>query len=235
MNRRNIYPAVVLAAALSSWASAGSVTFNGSTAHQHGSGFGSVLNLLSVQHNGSEYGSVYYDGGADVITGHAKNDSDTVTVQQLIDIGATDGDIGLVLNLNQTGSSDPMNIRSFTVRFQKADNTELFTAVFTPGAPNAPTSALTVIGQGTGTAGYLFKVNLSAAEKTLLYSDVTNRVGMFILEENAIEGSNDGQDSFFLGRYSGLTPGPLPIPLPVAAIPGGALLGAMMLRRRFRG
>lgn len=211
--------------------SAATVSFDGSTAAFGGTGFGNVLNLLTVQNNNSEWGTIGWDGTQETRTGNAKPNSSTRTVATLQSNGIAGNDLGIVFNMAQTGSSDTLNLKSFGVRFYAANGSTLFDAVFTPGAPNSPTNALTVEGQGTGSSGYLFVINLSQAEITQFYANPANRMGMFILQENAITGSNGGQENFYIGKLSELSGGPTPIPLPTSALAGGALLLPLFARR----
>src|SRR5262245_25139082 len=86
-------------------AQAGTITFTNTQVDESGTGFGSVLNLLSVQNDTSEYGEVTLDtSGNEVDTvGNTKNSSTIRTVNEVV--GASGNtDIGLVFNINQQGS-----------------------------------------------------------------------------------------------------------------------------------
>jgi len=236
-------------------ARAGSVTFTGQTADLNGTGFGTVLSVLSLQNNGTEWGAQGIKNGTiDGIAldnkglgGNASNSngSNTQTVSNFFSIDPNfiaHGDtLGLVFNVNQEGSqgSTTLNLHNFYVDFYKSDNTLLFSLKFDDSNPsNADTSALAPIAHnGTGTSGQLFHTNMTAAEYYAFFGTVANPnlnnfVGMHVREADAIGNSNDGQDNWFLIAEQG--PGfPPPIgagpgtPLPSAAWSGIALMAGL--------
>jgi len=181
-------------------ARAGSVTFNGSTADLNGTGFGTVLSVLSVQDkdnpnspgnllewgaqgphsNGYVVDGITVDGNG--LAGEASNSqgSNIRTVSNLFAIDANfiaHGDtLGLVFNVNQEGSlgSTTLNLHNFYVDFYKSDNTLLFSLKFDDAdASNADTSALAPIAHnGTGTSGQLFQINMTATEYYAFFGTV---------------------------------------------------------------
>jgi len=244
-------------AATAGTARAGSVTFSGQTADLNGTGFGTVLSILSLQNNGTEYGAQgpHVNGyNVDGITvngnglgGNASNSngSNIQTVSNLFAIDANfiaHGDTpGLVFNVNQEGNlgSSTLNLHNFYVDFYKSDNTLLFSLKFDDSdASNTDTSALAPVAHnGTGTSGQLFHINMTATEYYAFFGTVANPnlnnfIGMHVRSADAIQNSNDGQDNWFLIAEQG--PGfPPPIgagpgtPLPSAAWAGLALMAGV--------
>jgi len=245
------------AAATAGTARAGSVSFTGQTSDLTGTGFGTVLSVLSLQNNGTEWGAQGPNSAGYVVDGitlsnkglagnaSQSNGSNVQTVSNFFAIDPNfiaHGDtIGLVFNVNQEGNqgSITLNLHNFYVDFYKSDNTLLFSLKFDDSNPaNADTSALAPIAHnGTGTSGQLFHTNMTATEYysffgTVANPNLNNFVGMHVREADAIQDSNDGQDNWFLIAEQG--PGfPPPIgagpgtPLPSAAWAGLALMAGV--------
>jgi len=233
--------AFAAASLLGGTARAGSVTFSGATQDLNGTGFGTVLSVLSLQNNGTEWGAQgVKNGSIDSISldnkglgGNASNSngSNTQTVSNLFAIDPNfiaHGDtIGLIFNVNQEGAqgSLTLNLHNFYVDFYKSDNSLLFSLKFDDAdASNADTSALAPISHnGTGTAGQLFNVNMTATEYyaffgTVATPNLNNFIGMHVRSADAIQDSNDGQDNWFIIAQQG--PG---FPPPIGAGPGTPL------------
>src|SRR5262245_17126161 len=108
--------AVGILGAFAAGAEAGTITFTGIQVQENGTGFGSVLNLLSVQASGSgtsEYGEITWNGVSDVENvGDTKNSSETRSVADIF--GATgNNDVGLIFNINQQGSDTSLFLHNF--------------------------------------------------------------------------------------------------------------------------
>src|SRR5687767_12055524 len=73
--RTQVLSAIAIAT-LPTLCSAAVVTFKGASP-DNGTGFGSILNILSLQNRPEESGSVIRQSGADVLTGDATNTSQT--------------------------------------------------------------------------------------------------------------------------------------------------------------
>jgi hypothetical protein len=136
---------------------------------QGGTGFGNVVNILTLQLQGgpgpSESGSV---SPGNVLTGDAQNTSQCATVQQLLDAGINDTNLAFVFNLNQTGGDPTMHLDDFTVNFYDSDGNLLFSA------STAAVSEIeySVIEQGTGQSGYLFTLTgITAQQLPDFFSD----------------------------------------------------------------
>lgn len=176
--------------AIQSGASA-AITFLG-TYDDSGTGFGNVLNVLTVQQNGSEWGSILRSGGADVMGGDAKNTSSTRTVAEMSANGVNAMNLGVVFNINEPGSADEVTIQSFTMRFYHTNETAFFDLTWTGPLTLSPFM------NGTGGAGYAFSIELTAGQAALFFADSSNRIGMIVPEGSPITDTFDGPENFYL-------------------------------------
>jgi len=217
------------------------ISYSGETEQASGQGFGTILTLLTLHNNGSEYGSVAWNGSSDVLTQDATNTSATRTIAELNAIGIFGtSNFALMFNSNQTGVDTSIGVNSFTVTFfDSAGNTlkngaNDITALFTPGPPNADTSHLEPISpNGQGSAGQVFHVNLSAADAAIVFGNTSNRVGQFVTSGNALTNSNDGADGWSIANSGVLTPVPEPATFTMALGAIG-MLSLLAIRRRAR-
>lgn len=167
------------------------IAFNGGT-QQSGTGFGNILNVLSLHNNDSEWGSVTRLGGSDVLAGHATNQSFTRTAGEILASGADINNLGMVFNINEPGSSDEVLLREFTVIFYDATDAVMFSATWSTPLNLAP------VNNGTGGAGWIFDLVLTAAERAAFFGDANNRIGMIVPEASPIGNSFDGPENFYL-------------------------------------
>jgi len=188
--------AFLAVAAFSSPAPAAIVTFSGNSVDQSGTGFGTRLTILSLHNDGSESGAVTT---GDAISGNATSQSNAPTVTELAAVGITAATptFALIFNINQTGANPSLVLDDFTLDFRNGAGGLLFQAMYTAPAAGLP---LTMVDNGNGSAGWLFNVSLTAAEAASFFAVATNNIGQTILSANAITGSNDGADSFFVAR-----------------------------------
>lgn len=188
---------------------AATVTLSGPV-DQSGTGFGSVLNVLALQANGSEAGGVSWNGSADVISGDAKPFSQTRSVGEIKASGANTSTFGVVFNIAQPGNNPSVTLNQFSVVFYSAAGSELFVASF-----NTPT-VLEQIGGGVGNSGYLFNITLDPFEANF-FNDSTNRIGIRVTDP--ITGALGAPENFYL----------VPAPSAAAMMTG---VGLICLRRR---
>lgn len=208
-------PRIITAAvtALAVSAAHADVIFVGPTS-QSGTGFGNVLNVLTLHATPQEAGSVLWQGSGDLRSGDATNQSQTRSVAELTAAGVGALDFGVVFNINEPGSSAPVTLQQFELVFQDQTGEELFTQEWTGSMSLMPLAQ----GQGTGGAGYLFTVNLTPAQASLFFSDPANRIGMRV--ESPILSTAGGPENFYL------------IPAPGALALLGLAVGALGRRRR---
>jgi len=198
-----------------------------------GTRFGNISNILTLQNNGSETGSVAWNGSSDVLSGDAKNTSQTWLFSDIIAKGITNAsELGIVYNVNQQGKDSELNTNLINFSLQVYDSAGALvggipvgdSAAF--GSPNV----YPPIAQGTGGAGYLFDL-LSGYEIALapyFSSPGAYRLGM----SGNIDLSNDGPENFFFAKISGVTPVPEPGTL---LLLGFGLIGlAGFSRRKFK-
>jgi hypothetical protein len=202
------------------------ISFFGKNSDQTGTGFGHVLEVLDVQNGPSESGAVLWDGSKDVASGDAKNQGDTRSVTDLTGQGIDATHFSVIFNISQPKSSDPLDLHNFDLVFQNAAGQTLFTAAFDPSdGANASTAGLTADGQGVGQSGYEFPVTFTPAEATLFFGTSTNRVGMEILSNHAIDNTTaGGPEGFYVAKAAA-------VPEPASGLAMAGLAGAMLLRR----
>ena len=178
------------------------ITFHDEFVEENGTGFGNVLNTLTLQQQGSattEAGSVLWDGTDDVLSGDAKPQSQTVTVAQLTAEGFDASDLIVILNLNQTGSYPWLDLHSFTLRFYTSatDPSSSFDAFY---VNTGSTLALTPIGNGLGTgqAGHVFRITFEGTQGDDFFANDDHRIG--VLVDTPIDNqANSGPDNFYIG------------------------------------
>lgn len=215
--------------ALTSTARASLILGNPPVADLGGTGFGSVLSLLTI-HNPqgpTETGSVAWNGtqdvfaGADVVPGAPH--SLTRTFAELGWLNA--GEIRIIANLNETGASISATLTNLVMTIYNSAGGVVFssgpfTPVFFPD-----------IAQGTGQSGFVFL--LDAAQRAALNAAIPNfsanptyRVGLAASWDSI----DDGPETFFAARVPSL-PDPIPEPATFVLI-GTGLVAASLVRRR---
>ena len=231
--------AAVLGVLLATNAPAAQIVYTGTQVELAGTGFGNVTNLLSLQagaQSNSEFGSVSWNGSADVLGGAAANTSKTQSATALVAAGidANTG-LGLVFNINEPGNASDVTLHDFTVHFTDGAGASLFDATYT-----APVGGLSLSDTGgTGQSGHLFWLWLTPDELNQFFASGTNRAGMSVGSPNAIGNVAGGTENFFLAPYrpndpGGPGPGGEPVPEPASVAVWGALAVAGLAWRRRR-
>jgi len=175
-----------------------------------GQGFGSVINVLTLQRDTSETGSVSWNGSKNVITGAPTSGCDSLSICDGNDTGAS-GNIGktstqtfgtvgwnnaasivVSLNLNQTGANQTITVENLFFNVYSPTGVTLFTAHL----PDP--MAITTIEQGTGSGYFIYELtSLEQAEaESALFGanyNANNRVGISALLDAT---SNDGAETF---------------------------------------
>jgi len=216
-------------------ARAETISFNGEEGAFSGTGIGAVFTLITLQQKGgttTEAASVSWNGTSDVITGNAKTgnkQTQTQLVSLLKAAGINETNLDLVLQVNQNaGGANALDVNhSFTLNVFNSAGNIIDSATFTPGSPNADTSALT--GTGTGSSGWIFHVT------GLLASDFTTGTNRIGLDVQTMNNANSGSETFFLANDS--ADPPVHTPEPSTIVMSSimlAMFGVVGLRKRMK-
>jgi len=210
---------------------AATIFYTGIQADDSGTGFGTVLNLLTLQNNTSEWGSALYNtlGAIDTL-GDAKPNSRIQTVAAMAGplYNITSGNFGIIFNIAESANQKEVVLNDFSLRFytNPSNLTVYFDATYT-----APVGGLNLVevGSGTGNAGFLFSVSFTPTEAANFFSNPNNSVGGYVLQSKPITQTSGGQENFFIASM----PESAHMPEPSSSLLG--LFGACMLcgmRRR---
>jgi hypothetical protein len=213
--RRLFYGIAVIAGLLPTLAHA-SLTLIGESINK-GQGFGNVINVLTLQQNGFEQGSVAWGSGANaglnVLTGapDTGNQCGTTAICDGNNTGVdpnigktqtqTFGTVGwqnaasivVSLNLNQQGSAKAITLENLVMTVYSPTGVDLFHASL-----DQHNYLFTTLQQGTGVGYWIFE--LTAAEQVTAQAalfgtnyNANNRVGLSALMDLT---SNDGPETF---------------------------------------
>jgi hypothetical protein len=215
------------------------ITYHDEATNDFGTGFGNVLQTLALQQHGSadtQAGSVLWNGSADVLSGDAKPQSQTVTVAQLAAKGYDATNLIVVLNLNQTGSHPAINLHDFALRFYTSlDGSSYFDALYDLSDPRNTGSTLgltpQVHGLGTGQAGHVFRVHFEAAEAATFFANNAHRLGALVQTPMDDE-ANAGADVLYMSDADTIEVIPEPATLFVLIVGGLVAIGTRVVRRR---
>lgn len=202
---------------------AGPIVFTNTPVSDNGTGFGNVLNVLSLQaqgNNTSEFGAALLNNEFPV--GDATNQAQTRTVGELTSAGITSDNFGIVLDLNEAANELSVTLHNFTFRFytDPSDLGQFFDLTFDSPVP----LNLLTLNNGNGQSDWFFTVAFTPAQATAFFSNSANRVGAYIVSGDAITDVSDGADSFSIAA--------IPEPSTTAAIGLGFLLLVVSRRRR---
>jgi len=176
-----------------------------------GTGFGTILVILSLHANGSETGGVGWNGTNDIATGPSPTDVDlgaphsqTYTFQQLANLGFNAGNLGITYNVNEAGSAAGLNtvLQTLTINVYNPDGTIAYTSTTCVGCGgNFPAYE-----QGQGNSGYLF--TLDAAAQAALQNFFTNCPTCHLGLYASVNDTQDGAEDFYLVRQDTAVPEP---------------------------
>lgn len=205
------------------------IIFTNTQVNESGTGFGSRLTVLAVQqqgNNSTEFGSILWNGAADVDTDDSTNQSETQTVADLLAEGINENTLTVIFNINEGGDAAPvLTLHDFALIFQNAAGAELFRETYT-----APVGGLDLdqAGSGNGASGWKFNVAFAnPAAAAAFFSVPTNRLGMVIASDQAIEDTKGGAESFFV-----IAPVPEPSSALLCLVGLGSVLGFTRSRNK---
>lgn len=190
-----------------------------------GTGLGTVNTILTVNNSPMESGCVGFDGTADVVGAGAcpvgiaggdeqtgESQTQTRTMEELGLAGAQQ--LRIVLNASETGG-DAIGLDNLVLTIFGSDGTELFTS-----GPFAPV-VIPETFEGTGTAGFVFRLDETQAAAAQPFFAAQNRIGLAA----SLSATSSGNETFFVADVGGLVaPGPA-----VTEIPTMSSLGLVFL------
>ncbi len=219
------FGAIALAAAQS--ASASLVYLQSETFS--GTGLGSVSTVLTLQSpagTSTEAGSVAFNGGADILTGHTQAQNATFSLGQLGSRSASD--LRIVFNAVEPGPQSSVTLANLVLTIYSPTGALLFSSgAFTPITFPAP------VGNGIGNSGFLFGLDAAQAAQVqlLAYSGpfANNRIGLLA----SVSDAQGGIETFFVGTTGNGVDSALPVSEPATlALLGLAFGGAALGGRR---
>lgn len=195
----------------------------------NGTGFGTVLTLLTLHNTTSpEIGSVSWNGTTTVTSGDATNQSQTYTVQQLINAGVTANTFGVVYNVNETGPTpNPTTLNAFSLNVYNSAG--VLQGSITLSAQALAQNPYQMFEQGVGGSGYLFTVAETGGAFDLdavfaLHPD------WVIGASGSISQNDNGPETFYIVN----TANPVPEPTTMLLLGTGLAGIAAKVRRRRR-
>ncbi|MDT4967855.1 MAG: motif [Acidobacteriota bacterium] len=176
-----------------------------STLHPDGVGLRTVLSLQSPGSTSTESGGIKFTGSGDQTFGNATRGGTNNTVS-LADLGITQNNTAVQIgfNINEPGSgpgSTPVTVTSLILRAYDSNGNVVFTANMIDGP-----HTLGLLGNGQGTADYLFSLDAAAAARLAAVYNPNLRLGL----EATITNAQGGPESFYLGLGKASTPVPEP-------------------------
>jgi len=207
----------------------GIVLVGSNTLRPDGVGLRTVLSLQSPGHTSTESGGIKWTGSGDQVFGDATRGGTNNTVS-LTDLGVTRNStaIQIGINVNEPSGgpgSDPINVTAMTLTAYDTSGS----AVFTANLINGPYT-LQLLGNGQGTADYIFTLDQDAAARLAAVYDPNLRIGL----QATITNAQGGPESFYFGIGKSSTPVPEPTTMLLLGT-GLAGIAAKVRKRRNKG
>jgi PEP-CTERM motif len=217
---------VFLSVTASSAYADGIVLLGPSLLHPDGVGLRTVLSLQSPGSSSTESGGIRWTGSGDQTFGDVIRGGTNNTVS-LGELGATSTNtaIRIGLNINEPSGgpgSSPITVQSLILRAYDTSGNVVFTATLIDGP-----HTLQKLGNGQGTADYVFSLDQEAAARLAAVYNSSLRLGV----EATIFNAQGGPESFYLGLGTSSTVVPEPATMVLLGT-GLAGIAAKMRKRR---
>lgn len=191
-----------------------------------GVGIRTVLSLQSPGNSSTESGGVKWTGSGDAIFGNAtRGGTNNTVLASELGLSATNSNVLIGFNVNEPSGgpgSDPVTVTGMVLTAYDQSGNVVFTAQL------LQSQTLSLIGNGQGTADYVF--GLDAAAQQRLAAALATYPNLRLGLEATIINAQGGPESFYLN----LGRGGAPVPEPTTMVLLGTGLAGLAARLRKR-